>query len=147
MVTLTCDDDSTKVQETATTAVNDGEWHFVVAMREGTVIRVYIDGQLEGENSVAASYNLSGTSQHNAYIGAITDNRDGSLKKTYAGLIDEVRVYSVGLSDAKVEGLFGGEEPVFTKAEAPEPADGATGVVTPLFRCHRSLTRRLFRHG
>ena len=43
-VTLTCDDDSTKAQATGTTMVNDGEWHLAVGMREGTTIRVAIDG-------------------------------------------------------------------------------------------------------
>jgi hypothetical protein len=143
MVTLTCDDDSTKVQATATTAVNDGEWHFVVAMREGTEISVHIDGQREGENSVPASYDLSGTSQHNAYLGAITDHRDASLKKTYAGLIDEVRVYSRALSQGHIQGLYEGKAPNFHIAGDPSPADGDNAVVLALFQWSPGLNALL----
>ena len=134
VLTLTCDDDSTKVQATAVTPVNDGEWHLVAGLRGGTVIRVAIDGVMEGENNVAASYNLSGMSQHNAYVGVITDHRDATLKKMYAGLIDEVRVYDVALSETKIAGLMEGIAPSFVKAEAPNPADGDVTVVTPLLQ-------------
>ena len=123
-VTLTCDDDSTKAQATGTTQVNDGEWHLVIGMREGTTIRVYIDGVAEGENEVPATYNLSGTSQHNAYIGAITDHRDATLKKTYKGLIDDVRIFRQALAENHVQDLYKGLTPDFHKAGIPEPVDG-----------------------
>ncbi len=127
MVTLTCDDDSTKVQVTATTAVNDGEWHFVVGQREATTVRVYTDGVAEGENTVPATYNLSGTSQHNAYLGAITDHRDASLKKTYAGLIDDVRIFSAALSaDELVSVMLDAGDPEL--AADPSPEDEAVDV-------------------
>ncbi|MCU0918672.1 MAG: LamG domain-containing protein, partial [Planctomycetes bacterium] len=59
-----------------------------------------------------AAYNLSGTSQHNAYIGAITNHVDGSLYKLYNGLIDDVRVYNKALSQEEVLWLAGNTAPV-----------------------------------
>jgi len=91
---------------------NDDEWHCVVGQREGTSIRIFIDGYLEASNTVEADYDLSGTSQHNAYIGAITDNSSGSLFKLFNGLIDEVRVYGRALSAEEILWLAGRTTPI-----------------------------------
>jgi hypothetical protein len=130
LVTLTTDDNTTKLQASGTTKVNDGEWHLVIGMREGTTLRVWTDGNPEGQVAAAATYNLSGTSQHNAYIGAITDHRDSVLRKTYKGLIDEVRVYNHALSAEEVKGLI----PPKVKARNPNPYDGDMTVVLPLLQ-------------
>jgi hypothetical protein len=105
LVTLTTDDDATKVQATGTTPVNDNEWHHVAGIRDGDALRLYVDGQPDGAEVLPAGYDLSGTSQHNAYIGVITDNRDGSLAKHFNGLIDEVRIYNGALSADQIAGL------------------------------------------
>jgi len=112
VVSLVCDDDVTKEQAHSTTKTNDDRWHFVAGQREGTSIKIYIDGRLEATEPVGAGYNLSGTTQHNAYIGAITNHSDGSLYKLFIGLIDEVRVYDRALSEAETLWLSGKTEPV-----------------------------------
>ncbi len=109
-MTLTTDDDSTKVQAMGGTIVNDGAWHHVAAMRSGTDLLVYVDGVLDGTNTVPEGYDLSGTSQANALIGAITDARDATgatLEKFFAGIIDDVRVYNRALSAEEVLFLAG----------------------------------------
>ena len=112
VVTLTCDDDVTKVTVNSTSVTNDDQWHFVAGQRDGTALRIFIDGRLEGSSAVAAGYNLSGASQHNAYIGAITNHADGSLYKLFEGLIDEVRVYDRALTIEEVLWLSGQTSPV-----------------------------------
>jgi hypothetical protein len=129
-VTLTCDDDVTKVQATGTTVVNNGEWHLVAGIRDGTTIRVAIDGVYEGQNTVAATYNLKGTSQHNAYIGAMTNHTNSALFKTYKGLLDDVRVYDQALTAAELKALI----PPKVKARDPNPRDGDMTVVLPLLQ-------------
>ncbi len=129
-VTLTCDDDVTKVQATGTTMVNNGEWHLVAGLRDGTTIRVAIDGVYEGQNTVAATYDLKGTSQHNAYIGAMTNHTNGALFKTYKGLLDDVRVYDQALTAAELKALI----PPKLKARDPNPRDGDMTVVLPLLQ-------------
>jgi len=91
---------------------NDDEWHNVVGQRKGTALNLYIDGLLEGTGTAAAGYNLSGTAQHNAYIGAITNHTDGSLYKTYIGLIDDVRIYNSALSEGEILWLAGRTAPI-----------------------------------
>jgi len=109
-MTLTTDDDSTKVQAMGGTVVNDGAWHHVVGMRSGTESLVYVDGILDGSATLPDGYDLSGTSQANALIGAITDARDptgATLEKFFAGIIDDVRIHDRALSDAEILALAG----------------------------------------
>jgi hypothetical protein len=53
----------------------------------------------ENSNSLPGGYDLSGTSQANVLIGAITDYPEGTKYKTYEGVIDDVRVYGYALSE------------------------------------------------
>jgi len=107
VMTLVTDDNATKHVVDSTSVSNDDQWHFVAGQREGNAIRIYIDGQLEGSTTAARSYDLSGTTQHNAYIGAITNNGTGGLYKHFGGLIDEVRVFGRALSTEEILWLAG----------------------------------------
>jgi hypothetical protein len=113
LITLTTDDNVTKAQATGTTVVNDDLWHHVVGVRSGTRLLVYVDGALDGTGTVPAGYDLSGTTQHNAYIGAITDNRDGTIFKYFIGLIDDVQIYDYALSDTDILSVAGLTEMYF----------------------------------
>jgi hypothetical protein len=112
VITMVVDDNVTRYDANAQTKINDDQWHFVAGQREGTTLRIYIDGTLEGTTTIPAAYNLAGTVQHNAYIGAMTDNRDGSQYKLFSGLIDDVRIYNRALSAAEVLWLAGQTTPV-----------------------------------
>jgi hypothetical protein len=112
VVSLICDDDVTKYVTDSRSLTNDGQWHCVAAQREGTSLRIYIDGLLEGATAIPATYDLAGTSQHDAYIGAITNHADGTMYKLYSGLIDDVRVYNRALSQAEILWLAGAISPV-----------------------------------
>lgn len=122
-ITLTTDDDSTKAQARGVTVVIDGQWYHVAAMRAGTEIRVYVNGVLDGTNTVPATYNLAGTSQHNSLIGAITSNASNSLIKFYIGIIDDVRIYDTALTESELQVAMQGQ--AFTRALGPLPADGS----------------------
>ena len=113
VVTLTTDDDTTKIQAISSTLVNDDRWHHVVGLRAGNTTQVYVDGVLDGTNTLPVGYDLSGTSQHNAYVGAITDNSDATgntLEKFFVGTLDDVRIYNYALSPAEIMGVMGQNE-------------------------------------
>jgi len=107
LITLTTDDNVTKAQATGSTAVNDDLWHHVAGIKSGTQLLVYVDGALDGTGNVPAGYDLSGTTQHNAYVGAITDNRDGTIFKYFIGSIDDVQIYDYALSDTDILSVAG----------------------------------------
>jgi hypothetical protein len=109
-MTLTTDDDSTKRQARGDTVVNDGAWHHVVGMRKGNMSHVYVDGVLDGSIDLPEGYDLSGTSQANALLGAITDAQDATgatLEKFFTGTLDDVRVYDRALTDGEIAKLAG----------------------------------------
>jgi hypothetical protein len=112
VVTLVTDDDVTKYVTDSKSVTNDGQWHFVVGQRTGTTLQIYVDGNLEGTTTIPATYNLSGTSQHDAYIGAMTNNADGSLYKLFNGLIDEVHIYNRALTQGEIVNLMGQTTPI-----------------------------------
>ncbi len=110
-ITLTTDDDVSKLQAISTTAVNDGAWHHVVGMRNAKKLHVYVDGVLEVTQTLPAGYSLSDASQQNAYVGTIADNTDNSLYKKFIGLIDEVCVFACALDAKNVSALYSGRDP------------------------------------
>ncbi|MHC4435694.1 MAG: LamG-like jellyroll fold domain-containing protein, partial [Planctomycetota bacterium] len=109
-MTLTTDDDSAKRQARGGTVVNDGEWHHVVGMRSGDTTIVFVDGDKDGAIDVPEGYDLSGSAQANALLGAITDARDATgatLEKFFTGILDEVAVYDRALSGGEIRYLAG----------------------------------------
>jgi hypothetical protein len=117
---LTLDDNADKRQRTGSISVDDGDWHHVVGMRDASELRVYVDRvQDGGTTSLADGYDLSGTSQANAYIGAGWNLPDSLLDKFFIGTIDDVRIYDYALSEAEIQAIG---TPL--KASEPSPAEG-----------------------
>lgn len=108
LVVLTTDDNSTKAQAVGTTSANDGMWHHIAAVREGTTIRVYRDGVEEDTNTVPDGYDLSGTSQKNAYIGVGRSQNSDAFIKQLGGLYDDVALWNVALPASDIAGLADG---------------------------------------
>jgi len=85
-----------------TPTVNNGQWHHVVAVRNGAVGRIYLDG-----NPAPAGI-ASGTVRQldaNISVAAGRDIRDSNAN--FNGTIDEVRIYkTVALSGSEVQGLY-----------------------------------------
>ncbi|MHC4675667.1 MAG: LamG domain-containing protein, partial [Planctomycetota bacterium] len=103
-ITLITDDDNDKFMVDSSVIVSDGDWHHVVGLRDINDLRLYIDGLPDGNDILPAGYDLSGTSQHNAYIGTITNHGadPNVLYKYLEGSVDDVRIYDYALSDAEV---------------------------------------------
>ena len=97
------DDNSTKITTKGSTSVNNGSWHWIIGVRDGTTIRVYIDGTQEDTSTCAAGYDLSGTSQKNAYIGVIKRQDTDVFTTFFDGIIDEVRISSVDRSSGWIQ--------------------------------------------
>ncbi len=115
-ITLTTDDNASKVEAKGGTVVDDDEWHQIIALREGSKIRVYVDGSDDASNDLPDGYDLSGTSQANAYVGAIwiivwQDIFDNELIKFFTGMLDDVRIYDRALTKAEIAWLAGVTKP------------------------------------
>jgi len=82
------------------TDVDDGQWHNIVLVREGTTMSIYLDGVLKK----IGTFNSDplGSADH-LNIGG---DRTGSTNYLYTGEIDDLRVYNIALSGDELEALF-----------------------------------------
>jgi hypothetical protein len=116
----------------------DGNWHHIVGMRrDGTDLRVYVDGVedtgliADGRSTIPDSFDLSNTSEHNAYIGAVAGGA-GNPRRWFLGLIDDVAVWNRALTADEVAYLWNDGDgntaamPETEKASNPSPKNGAT---------------------
>ena len=81
---------------TGATTVSTGVWHHVAAVYDGTSIKVYLDGILDG--SAAANF-IPTDGAASLKIGARGDDANTRLN----GLIDEVRIFNRALSAAEIQ--------------------------------------------
>jgi TolA-binding protein len=86
-----------------TTGVNDGKWHHIAGVFDGTRLQLYIDGVLEAAKSAANSINIS---EYNVCIGANAQIPG----REWNGLIDDVRIYNYALSQAEIVSVMGESE-------------------------------------
>jgi len=81
-----------------TADVNDGQWHHVAGVYNGTELRLYVDGRLD------ASASASGLINVNEYPVTIAENAEHPGRE-WNGLIDDVRLYNHALSAAEIKTL------------------------------------------
>ena len=130
-ITVTTDDDLSKIQAISITAVNDGAWHHVAAVRYEARLLIYVDGTLETTSALPSQYSLAGAARHNACVGAITDSGEGSLVKYFVGQIDDVCVFACALGGGDVRRLYEGADPRAVAREAAVSPTLASGAPLP----------------
>lgn len=106
--------------------VDDGRWHHVAGVCDGTRISLYVDGQLDGCAST------SGAVATNNYPVLIGEN-DECRGRGWKGLIDDVQIYTTALSESQVRDLalgnatvFGQATTMFVDAQAKGKNDGSS---------------------
>ncbi|MBE0534698.1 MAG: hypothetical protein IH624_03450 [Phycisphaerae bacterium] len=91
--------------------VNDGHWHHVAGTYNGKAITFYVDGVLDVTQQASGLINQS---TYNIWIGG---NSQTNPSRRWKGLIDDLRVYNYGLSQAEVLALTGmGQVPPMVNA-------------------------------
>lgn len=82
-----------------TVGVNDGRWHHVAAVYDGSRVSLYADGQLD--MSVEAAGTIR-TNNYRVFIGANAEKPG----RNWNGLIGDVRIYSYGLSAEELVEIY-----------------------------------------
>jgi hypothetical protein len=113
----------------STVAPRPDEWQHLVGTCDGTTSRVYLNSAIvgEGPGSFAPGADLA-----NVTLGFGEDRSD--YDESFNGLLDEIHILTRAVSSDQVKALAQGTVPMFTKAQAPDPADGRMDVAMPLFR-------------
>lgn len=101
-------------------------WHHITCLATASELIMYVDGVNRASTAISAG--SFGSSGDNFSIGAGVV--DGGTQGPFTGYIDDVRVYSRGLSPSEMEGLGNGESgPTNAPSiESTTPADNATSV-------------------
>ena len=87
---------------TGTAALNNNAWHFITLVDNAGTESIYVDGNVDAVVSTMANPLSSGANQ--IWIGGSPDSGDGAVKMN--GLIDEVSVFNLALSQAEVQSLY-----------------------------------------
>ena len=81
-----------------TKKINDNAWHYIVAIYDGSSIKLYVDNIYEG----SLNANLSMNSQQ-FWIGACAGASSGYATVYHSGIFDDVRVSNTNLSEDWIE--------------------------------------------
>lgn len=81
----------------------DDQWHFVVGQRNGTLLKIYIDGGLNSQQNSFTDADMSNSAD--LMIGVQSDRPNDPLAFC-KGVIDDIRVYSRALTDSEIKGLY-----------------------------------------
>ncbi len=107
-----------------TTAVANGEWHFIAATFGGKTLRMYVDGKREGQTGSAGSVDIN-PNNWPLMIGAEASSNGG---QQFFGSIDEVAMYNRALSVDEVTAIFQKGMVMPDLAADPQPKDKAVDV-------------------
>jgi len=92
--------DGGSLYATSTTAVSNNAWHHLVGVRNGTSVKIYVDGVERGSNTgTARNVNATGV-----YLGSRLDANDNLGSAT----LDEVGVWNRALTAAEITDLYNG---------------------------------------
>jgi len=81
---------------TTSSAYNDGEGHYVVAMQSSAGMKLYVDGALVGTNPQTGAQDYSG------YWRIGSDPTWGSSSPAFDGILDEIAVYPTALEPSVI---------------------------------------------
>ncbi len=85
------------------TTVNAGEWHHVVGVYNGSVIKLYVDGKLD------ATKPWTGGIARNNFDVLIGENAE-QTGRSFDGRIDDVRIYNFALTENEIKALAAGQQ-------------------------------------
>ncbi len=84
------------------TNINDGQWHHLAGIFDGTTIYVYVDGVLDGPNATLAVPGPIDTNDYEVRIG----NNSQIESRFWNGQIDEVEIFNTALSGTDIANIY-----------------------------------------
>ena len=85
-----------------TTKLETGQWYHLAVTYDGQTIKVYLDGQLEGQKSFTSGI---GTSNYNLSFG----NEENTMSYFLHGMLDEIMLFDSALPAEKIEAMYQAE--------------------------------------
>ena len=85
----------------STTLINDNQWHYIVGIRRGNTIEIYVDGSLENSRSCIED-DISNNMK--MVIGKHSTNNSSFLP--FKGTLNDIRIYNRALSESEIQELY-----------------------------------------
>jgi eukaryotic-like serine/threonine-protein kinase len=99
--------DNTSGSVYGTMTINDGQWHHLVGVYDGTRICLYVDGELEASGK---AYGTIKTDLCKVLVGENYDERTGQGSgRFFNGFIDDVLIFDYALTGTDIKALYTGE--------------------------------------
>ena len=97
-----------------TTSLSENVWYHIVATSDGSVYKLYVNGQLQTLTILGGSNNGDWVSDFSSTadkgtIGSL--NRTGPSEDLFSGKIDEVAIFNRALDSTEIAALYGGTSP------------------------------------
>jgi len=101
-------------------------WYYIVVTQDAgaNTKMLYLNGEFDSKTSAQAG----------DAAGALLFGSDQEPGDSFAGKVDEVRLYNRAVTAQQVLDLMKGVAPDWSQAQKPSPADGAVGTNMPLFQ-------------
>ena len=115
----------TQVYVNGSTTVNDGAWHFLVGTYDGSTIKLYVDGHLDGSGAQTGA--ISYASSFDPTIGRLS----ASASYYFAGSISEVALDGTALSAAQITAQYAAASPSTSTTSYTYDSIGRLQQVTP----------------
>ncbi len=95
----------------STEAFNDGNWHQVAGVFDGTNISLYLDGQLN--NSAAATGVMTNETSAHLFLGGNADfTQVPNAQQFFAGALAQAALFTNALTAAQIQAIYVNSEPV-----------------------------------
>jgi hypothetical protein len=117
--------DSSWHTATGSTTLSTGTWYHIVGTYDGTTIKVYVNGRLDGSTSYSSTINYTdngtqGPNPQTLYIGAQHSATNSSNTTTgdmyfFDGLVDDVKVFLYTLTESQIKSLYNNGSVAFTQ--------------------------------
>ncbi|MGH7954225.1 MAG: LamG domain-containing protein, partial [Limisphaerales bacterium] len=96
---------------TSTTILNDGNWHFVAAVYDGSYNYLYVDGQLN--NSASASGSIASDTNDDVFLGGnAAYTQVGGTQLYFAGALAQAAFYTNALGATQIQQIYSAAVPV-----------------------------------
>ena len=96
------------VSMVSTHRINDGRFHHIAFVKDSSTLTLYVDGVKDKQIADLTTGSTANASW--LYIGRCEDTT--YLPSTFAGLIDEVRIFKRAVSAAEIRAIYAGSGPV-----------------------------------
>ncbi len=88
----------------SSSSLNDGLWHHVVGQRDGSTLRLFIDGSIDDTLTGITTGNID--SSNPLLIGAGTNATNNNVGNFFSGKINEPAVFNYALTSTEVSNMY-----------------------------------------